>query len=112
MPWSCQFTRLRWRSICTHPSRTLSESRSSWRSDVHFRIADTFTASIAKLTADERKAVKTTALDVQLDPANPGMKFHRRDRARDKNFWSVRVNRDLRLSVDRTGSSLLLCYVG
>jgi len=79
---------------------------------VHFRIADTFTASLAKLTGEEQKAVKTTAFDLQLDPANPGMKFHKLDRARDKNFWSVRVNRDLRLIVHRTGSSLLLCYVG
>src|SRR5581483_956498 len=37
--------------------------------------------------------------------------FHKLDRARDKNFWSVRVSRDLRLIVHRTAQSLLLCYV-
>lgn len=79
---------------------------------MHFRIADTFTASLTKLTGDEQKAVKTTAFDLQLNPANPGMRFHRLDRARDKNFWSVRVNRDLRIIVHRTGNSLMLCYVG
>ena len=36
------------------------------------RIADTFTDSLARLTGDEQKAVKTTAFDLQLDPANPG----------------------------------------
>ncbi len=37
-----------------------------------FRIADTFTDSLAKLTGDKQKAVKTTAFDLQLNPANPG----------------------------------------
>src|SRR5437016_4304128 len=76
-----------------------------------FRIADTFTDSLASLTGDEQKAVKTTAFDLQLNPVNPGMQFHKLDKAKDKNFWSVRVNRDIRLIVHRTGASLLLCYV-
>jgi hypothetical protein len=59
---------------------------------VEFRIADTFTGSLAKLAGDEQKAVKTTAFDLQLNPASPGMQLHKLDRARDKNFWSVRVN--------------------
>lgn len=42
-----------------------------------FRIADTFTDSLAKRTGDEQKAVKTTAFDLQLNPANPGMQFHK-----------------------------------
>jgi superfamily I DNA/RNA helicase len=79
---------------------------------MEFRIADTFTASLASLTGDEQKAVKTTAFDLQLNPEQPGHQFHRLDRAKDRNFWSVRVNRDIRIIVHRTGSSLLLCYVG
>jgi mRNA-degrading endonuclease RelE of RelBE toxin-antitoxin system len=77
-----------------------------------FRIADTFTDSLARLTGEEQKAVKTTAFDLQLDPKSPGMKFHRLDKAKDKNFWSVRVSSDLRLIVHRTDASLLLCFVG
>jgi len=77
-----------------------------------FRIADTFTDSLARLGGGEQKAVKTTAFDLQMNPANPGLSFHRLDRAKDKNFWSVRVSRDLRLIVHRTADSLLLCYVG
>jgi mRNA-degrading endonuclease RelE of RelBE toxin-antitoxin system len=76
-----------------------------------FRIADTFTDSLARLTGDEQKIVKTTAFDLQLNPASPGMSFHKLDKARDKNFWSVRVGSDLRLIVHRSESSLLLCYV-
>lgn len=79
---------------------------------MEFRIADTFTESLSKLTGDEQKAVKTTAFDLQMNPANPGMQFHKLDRARDPNFWSVRVSRDVRLIVHKTKSSLLLCYVG
>ncbi len=34
---------------------------------MEFRIADTFTDSLAFLTADEHKAVKTTVFDLQLN---------------------------------------------
>jgi len=78
---------------------------------MNFLIADTFTDSLAKLTGDEQKAVKTTAFDLQLDPASRGMSFHKLDKAKDKNFWSVRVNDDIRLIVHRSDVSLLLCYV-
>lgn len=78
---------------------------------MNFRIADTFTASLARLTGDEQKAVKTTAFDLQINPANPGMSFHKLDTARDKNFWSVRVSSDIRLIVHKTANSLMLCYV-
>jgi len=78
---------------------------------MQFRIADTFTDSLVKLTGDEQKAVKTTAFDLQLNPANPGMQFHKLNAARDPNFWSVRVSRDIRLIVHRSANSLLLCYV-
>ena len=76
-----------------------------------FRIADTFTDSLARLTGDEQKAVKTTAFDLQMNPASPGMSFHKLDKAKDKNFWSVRVSEDIRLIVHKTEGSLLLCYV-
>jgi superfamily I DNA/RNA helicase/mRNA-degrading endonuclease RelE of RelBE toxin-antitoxin system len=76
-----------------------------------FRISDTFTDSLAKLTPDEQKAVKNTAFDLQINPASPGMNFHRLEKPRDKNFFSVRINDDVRLILHRTPSSLLLCYV-
>src|SRR6516165_4609787 len=79
---------------------------------LEFRIADTFTASLARLNGAEQKAVKTTAFDLQLNLSSPGLRFHRLERPRDPNFWSVRVNDDIRLIVHRTPTSLLLCYVG
>src|ERR1017187_7298742 len=78
---------------------------------MEFRIADTFTDSLARLSGEEQKAVKTAAFDLQLNAAQPGLQFHRLDKAKDPHFWSVRVNRDVRLIVHRTGTSLLLCYV-
>jgi len=77
-----------------------------------FRIADTFTDSLARLTGEEQKAVKTSAFDLQINPANPGLSFHKLDKAKDKQFWSVRVSSDIRLIVHRSDASLLLCYVG
>jgi len=78
---------------------------------MNFRIADTFTDSLGRLTSEEQKAVKTSAFDLQINPANPGMKFHRLDNVKDRNFWSVRVSGDLRMIVHQSDSSLLLCYV-
>ena len=74
-------------------------------------IADTFTDSLARLTADEQKAAKTTAFDLKMNPANPGLSLHRLDKAKDKNFWSVRVNAEVRLIVHRMPGSLLPCSV-
>ena len=79
---------------------------------MEFRIADTFSDSLARLTGDEQKVVKTTAFDLQLNPANPGMSLHKLDKAKDKNFWSVRVSSDIRLIVHKSDTSLLLCFVG
>ena len=76
-----------------------------------FRIADTFIASLAKLTGAEQKAVKTKAFDMQLNPANPGLRFHKLGAVRDPNFWSIRISRDIRLIVHRSTKNLLLCYV-
>jgi len=78
---------------------------------MEFRIADTFTDSLARLSGDEQKAVKTTAFDLQLNPSHPSLQFHKLAKAKDPNFWSIRVSRDVRLIVHKTGTSLLLCYV-
>jgi len=78
---------------------------------MEFRIADTFTDSLARLAAEDQKAAKMAAFDLQLNPAHPSLQFHKLDKAKDPNFWSIRVSRDLRIIVHRTGTSLLLCYV-
>lgn len=76
-----------------------------------FLIADTFTDALARLPAQDQKAAKTSAFDLQLDPSSPGLQFHRIDKSKDPNFWSMRVNRDLRIIVHKTAASILLAYV-
>ena len=78
---------------------------------MEFRIADTFTDSLARLTGDEQKAVKTTAFDLQLNPAHPSMSLHRIEQSKGKHFWSVRAGSDIRIVLHKTQASLLLCYV-
>jgi hypothetical protein len=79
---------------------------------MEFRIAATFTSALARLEAAEQKAAKTTAFDLQMDPAAPGLRFHRIERSRDPHFWSVRVSGDIRIIVHKTEASFLLAYVG
>lgn len=75
-------------------------------------LADSFTISLARLTRDEQKQAKLTAFDLQTAPDHPGLQFHRIEASKDPNFWSVRVSRDLRIIIHKTGASLMLAYVG
>ncbi|MCR8726467.1 3'-5' exonuclease [Frigidibacter sp. ROC022] len=77
-----------------------------------FRIADTFSDALAKLSGQEQKAAKTAAFDAQMNPDNPGLQMHRVDRARDPHFWTARVNRDIRLVLHKKGGATLLAWVG
>jgi len=75
-------------------------------------LADSFTASLARLANDEQKQAKLTAFDLQMNPDQPGLQFHRIDKSKDPNFWSVRVSRDIRIIVHKTGDSLMLAFAG
>ena len=78
---------------------------------MQFRIADTFTSSLARLTNEQQKSAKTTAFDLQINPAHPSHSLHRVTGAKDPGFWSVRVNLDFRIIVHRGGDGMTLCYV-
>ena len=54
---------------------------------MQFRIADTFTSSLAKLPNDQQRAAKTTAFDLQTNIAHPSLSLHRVTGARDPGFW-------------------------
>lgn len=75
-------------------------------------LADSFRAALTKLTNDEQKQTERTAFQLMVDPDQPGLQFHRIDKSRDPNFWSVRVSRDIRIIVHKTGDSVMLAYVG
>jgi hypothetical protein len=78
---------------------------------VNFLIADTFTASFNRLSGVDQKAVKASVFDLQMDRTGGGLQMHRIDNSKDPNFWSARVNRDIRLIVHKTKESLLVAYV-
>jgi hypothetical protein len=78
---------------------------------MNFLIADTFTASFNRLSGQDQKAVKASVFDLQMDPTGNGLQLHRIDKSKDPNFWSARVNRDVRLIVHKTGESMLVAYV-
>ena len=78
---------------------------------MQFRIADSFTKALGKLNAQEQSAAKITVFDLQQDSSAPGLQFHRIDKSKDSNFWSVRSNRDIRVIVHKTAASFLICYV-
>jgi hypothetical protein len=53
---------------------------------MEFRIADTFTDSLTRLTGQEQKVVKTTTFDLQFTPSHPSLQFHRIGQAKDPHF--------------------------
>jgi hypothetical protein len=69
---------------------------------MNFLIADTFTASFARLSGAD-KAVKASVFDLQIDPTGNGLQLHRIDDSKDRHFWSARVNRDIRPILHKTG---------
>ena len=79
---------------------------------MQFRIADTFTASLARLPNEQQRAAKTTAFDLQTNIAHPSLSLHRVTGAKEPGFWSARVNLDLRIILHRASENVVLCYVG
>jgi hypothetical protein len=75
-------------------------------------LANTFHRSLDRLTNTEQAAAKTVVFDYMADPSRPGLSLHRVDKARDKGFWTIRVNRDLRIVVFKQSQRSVFCYVG
>jgi len=75
---------------------------------VHY--ASTFADSLARLTHNEQKQVKLTAVDLMLDPRGNGLQMHRVEKA--EGFWTIRVSQDIRIVVHKAGEDLLLAYAG
>ena len=62
-----------------------------------FLLADSFQSSLEKLSGEEQKYAKLAAFELQINSANSGLQCHRLDSIKDKNFWSARASRDIRL---------------
>lgn len=72
--------------------------------------ASTFTDALTKLTQAEAGAAMQAAIRFAADPRGNGLQMHRIEKA--DGFWSVRVNRDLRIILHKQGETTLLAYVG
>ena len=78
---------------------------------MQFRIANTFTDSLARLSAQDQSVAKETAFDLQATPELGGHGIHPIQGARDRNFRSARVNQDIRIIFHQQGDNAILCYV-
>ena len=58
------------------------------------------------------KAAKLAAFELQIKPANRGLQCHRLANINDKNLWSARASRDIRLIFHRVQSSVMVWFVG
>lgn len=72
--------------------------------------ASTFDDALIRLAHQEQKQAKLTAYDLFVDPRGNGLQMHRIEKS--EGFWSVRVNRDVRIVLHKNGDDLLLAYVG
>ena len=76
-----------------------------------FHYADNFFKALNKLNSQEKSATKNTVVDLHENLSAPGLQFHRIESSKDPHFWSVRVNRDIRIVLHKSENSVLLCYV-
>jgi hypothetical protein len=72
--------------------------------------ADSFYDSLAALSSDDQDRVKVAAFDFERSPDHPSFQLHRVHGAQDPNFWSARVNDDLRLILYRDGDDTVFSY--
>ena len=78
---------------------------------MRFHLARTFQKALDKLDSQSNALARQAALSFQLNPKHPSFKFHPLQKALDRNMWSFRVNRDIRIIVHHTKDRFALCYV-
>lgn len=79
---------------------------------MQYRISNpSFPNSLIKLTRQEQTIVKNKAFGLFMYPNTFSKDSHRLERIEEKNFWSVEVNKDLRLIAHKIHDNILLCYV-
>ena len=61
--------------------------------------------------SDDRKAVNVALTRFSKNPSNPGLNLERLRDVRDRNLWSMRVNRDVRVILCRGRETWLVLYV-
>ena len=74
-------------------------------------IEEGFLEASRRLTIDEQQLIKATILELALNPKGQGTNLHRLDKARDKNLWSCRVTRGIRIILHQQNGRMTLLYV-
>ena len=88
--------------------RRLLSSSSDWRINLERRDRQHLTKALERLDNASQQLVKAAVFDFQMNPANPGFQLHRLDRPKDPNFWSFRVNQDVRGIVHQADETLVI----
>lgn len=75
-------------------------------------IANSFQKSLTKLDNRAQSQVNDTVYTFQQEgPDHPSLKFHRVKRAKEDNFWTARVNDDIRMVIYKGRDRFIFCYV-
>jgi hypothetical protein len=77
---------------------------------MRFLISDTFAKSVAKLDDRDRRTVQSAAFGFQVNPGRTSLRLHKLAHPRGAGLWSLCVNRDLRIIVQRDGPDVVFCY--
>lgn len=76
-------------------------------------IADSFYKSLAELTREEQDRVRETVFLFLENPKHPSLNMHRLERVKTKGFWSLYVNKDLRIiAYQHPEVGYILAYTG
>lgn len=72
--------------------------------------AKSFSRSLQKLDGTFQNAAKATVTKYLMNPDTAGLNFEAVQRARDKNFYSVRVNQDVRIILYKRGDRVVFLH--
>jgi len=80
---------------------------------VNVAVADSFYKSLSRLTREEQDRVRETAFLFLQNPKHPSLKMHKLEKLKNKGFWSVYVNMDLRIILyEHREVGFILAYTG
>jgi len=74
-------------------------------------VSSTLHDSLTRLDAQSQASAKQAVFDYLSDATRPGLQKHRVDKAKDKCFWSIRANQDVRIIIHEQGDTGVVCYV-
>ena len=71
----------------------------------------TYQKSLKKLSNQDSKNVINKMYSIESNQKGKAIKWERIKKSKDKNFWSLRINQDIRVIVHKTNNECTACYV-